>query len=131
MSKILDFIKSIRNIPIRAPEPKYSVGDILFNSKFKVFCKVIKIDGIFENEDGTINYDQATYILEDVKNTAHENYLKEQGMDQGQQQQFLYREKNGVKYRRKRYKPVQLIDTFYDKVESEAALILYGIKLRD
>ena len=125
MSDIKKFINSIKNIPVKAPEPKFKVGDIIINHKFKVISRVASIKDIFENEQGSMNFESAKYVLKDVKNEALVEFLHKSGVSPEEQSTIL-RNKN-----RKREKLCQAIDPYYDKIEGKAAQILYGIKSED
>lgn len=118
------FVKSIKTIPVKPPEPKFKVNDIIINTKFKVISKVVEIRNIFEEEDQTINYSLAEYILEDVKNEAFENFMSKESSPE----HYAHVMQNYKTTPRKRYKPCVKIDPYYDKVESGAAQILYGIR---
>lgn len=124
-SKWFNFVNSIKNIPIKAPEPKFKVNDIIINTKFKVISKVVDIRNIFEEEDLTVNYDLAEYILEDVKNEAYEDFMRKQSFSPEHFASVMQSVKTNP---RCRYKPCRKIDGYYEKVESAAAQILYGIR---
>lgn len=128
MSKLKAFIHSIKTIPVKKPEPKFKVGDVVINRKFKVISKVVSLRGIFENEDLTVNYEAAQYVLEDIKNEALDNYMQSKGLGSGDALRN-YRENTGKS--RQRYKYCAAIDGYYERIDSKAAQILYGIKDND
>ncbi len=125
--RIKSFFNSIKTIPVKVPEPKFKVNDIIINTKFKVISKVVAIRNIFEQEDLTINYDGAEYILEDVKNEAFESFMSKESSPE----HYAHVMQGYRTTPRKRFKPCVKIDPYYDKVDSQAAQILYGIRPKD
>ena len=118
LTKFLEAV-SINKVKIVAPEPKFKVGDYIMNTKFKVISKVLDINGVFENEDRTVNYEAAQYVLEDVKNEGRDKFMSERG----------YLTSQPVKRSYKRYKYTHKIDPTYDKVSPDVVQALYGSKV--
>jgi len=121
-SAVQSFFKQA--VPVKSPAPKFSVGDYIINTKYKVISKIVGMRGDFENEDRTVNYDMCEYIMVDIKNDARDNYIASSGVPMNETTKALTVER---KY--KRYKPVRAIDAYYTKINPGAAQSLYGIKV--
>lgn len=125
-SALDSLFKQVSEIKVQLPAPKFSIGDYIINSKYKVISKIIDIRGIFENEDRTINYEMAEYIMKDIKNDARDTLMVQvdqaNGSGTSAQQHCAER-----LYTRK--KPVRAIDAYYHKINPEAAHALYGIRV--
>lgn len=127
-SKLSNFLRNLPKAKVVKPAPKFTVGDVIINSKFKVISKVVDIRGMFETEDGEVCYDQATYVLEDVKNEAYEDFVNRHFQDPDTKRNLLKRVGDNV---RRRHKLYSAIDFSYDKLDPKAAYILYGITQKD
>lgn len=106
---------------VEAPKPKFEVGDVIINTKFKVISKILEIRGVFDNEDMSVNYEVAQYVMCDIKNDARDKFMAERGgintTPQPWQRDY------------KRHKYCQAIDATYTKINPDAAYTLYGIKV--
>jgi len=122
LSKVQEFFNQKFNQKIEPPNtpPKFAIGDYIINTKYKVISKVIDIKDIFENEDRTINYQVAQYILQDVKNEARDKFLLGMGA------RLTTQDWNGAVKPHKRYKFVRAIDATYHKMNPDVAQALYS-----
>lgn len=120
------FFDQSKKIKIGAGKPKFSVGDYILNTKFKVISKIVDMRGIFENEDRTYNYDNAEYVLQDVKNDARDSFMSTCDMRNGSGNAAL---RHTVKREYKRYKLARAIDAHYNKISEEAVRALYMSKV--
>lgn len=101
----LNKLKEIKNKPYK---PKFNIGDIILNKKFKVVRKVIQIhnEALVDMESlGELN--NAQYKLMDLANPHRE--LKNI-------------QTNPV------WKYCIKIDSYYEKIDERTAKILYGVK---
>lgn len=108
---------------VEAPKPKFEVGDVIINTKFKVISKILEIRGVFDNEDMSVNYEVAQYVMCDIKNDARDKYMADKML--GPQDST---DMNGER-KYKRHKYCQAIDATYTKINPDAAYTLYGIKV--
>ena len=108
---------------VEAPKPKFEVGDVIINTKFKVISKILEIRGIFDNEDMSVNYEVAQYVMCDIKNDARDKYMAERGGV------LTTQDSRGMQRDYKRHKYCQAIDATYTKINPDAAYTLYGIKV--
>lgn len=108
---------------VEAAKPKFSVGDVIINTKFKVISKIVDITGIFDNEDRSINYEVAQYIMCDIKNDARDKFLAEKNL--------VPQDSTGMSGKRdyKRHKYCHAIDATYTKINPDVAHALYGIRV--
>lgn len=121
---ITDFLRA--KPQVKAPKPKFEVGDYIINSKFKVISKIIEIIGIFDNEDMTANYEVAQYVMRDIKNDARDKFMS--GIDTANGSgNAAYNHTVQRNYKRQKY--VRGIDATYHKITPEVVQTLYGIKL--
>lgn len=108
---------------VEAPKPKFEVGDVIINTKFKVISKILEIKGIFDNEDRSVNYEVAQYVMCDIKNDARDKFMAERGGV------LTPQDSRGMQRDYKRHKYCQAIDATYTKINPDAAYTLYGIKV--
>lgn len=108
---------------VEAPKPKFEVGDVIINTKFKVISKILEIRGIFDNEDMSVNYEVAQYVMCDIKNDARDKFMAERGGV------LTPQDSRGMQRDYKRHKYCQAIDATYTKINPDAAYTLYGIKV--
>lgn len=120
------FFDQGKKIKIGAGKPKFSVGDYILNTKFKVISKVIDVRGIFENEDRTYNYDSAEYVLQDIKNDARDKFMSVVDRANGSLNAAM---SHNVKRQYRRRKFAQKIDPYYNKISEEAVRALYMSKV--
>ena len=108
---------------VEAPKPKFEVGDVIINTKFKVISKILEIRGVFDNEDMSVNYEVAQYVMCDIKNDARDKFMAERsGL-------LTTQDSRGMQRNYKRHKYCQAIDATYTKINPDAAYTLYGIKV--
>lgn len=121
-SAIQDFLK--QRPQVKASKPKFDVGDVIINTKFKVISKIIEIKGIFDNEDRTANYDVAQYVMKDIKNDARDTFLANK---------LTTQDSRGMSDKRnyKRMKYCQAIDATYHKINPDVAQALYGVRVTE
>lgn len=108
---------------VEAPKPKFEVGDVIINTKFKVISKILEIRGVFDNEDMSVNYEVAQYVMCDIKNDARDKFMAERGGV------LTPQDSRGMQRDYKRHKYCQAIDATYTKINPDAAYTLYGIKV--
>jgi hypothetical protein len=108
---------------VEATKPKFEVGDVIINTKFKVISKILEIRGIFDNEDMSVNYEVAQYVMCDIKNDARDKFMADKML--GPQ------DSTGMSGERKykRHKYCQAIDATYTKINPDVAQALYGIRV--
>lgn len=100
------FKKKIKEANYGDYTPKFKVGDIILNKKFKVISKILDISDytkLLKEEDQ--KYKKAEYII----------YLL----------QDLSNPMSSVR-NKKRKKTANMIDSYYEKVDERSATILYG-----
>ena len=96
--------------------PKFKVGDIIFNKKYKVVSKVIKIEDTSKLH-GYLDFD------EKVKKDIHSQYVIYTLIDIGNPSI-----KNQANVgRAEKYKSAGKIDMFYEKIDERAARVLFGV----
>jgi hypothetical protein len=122
-SAIQDFLK--QRPQVKASKPKFDVGDVIINTKFKVISKIIEIKGVFDNEDRTANYDVAQYVMCDIKNDARDKFMAERGGV------LTPQDSRGMQRDYKRHKYCQAIDVTYTKINPAAAYTLYGVRVNE
>lgn len=108
---------------VEAPKPKFEVGDVIINTKFKVISKILEIRGVFDNEDMSVNYEVAQYVMCDIKNDARDKFMAERGGV------LTPQDSRGMQRDYKRHKYCQAIDATYTKINPDAARIMYGNKV--
>ena len=125
-SAIQDFLK--QRPQVKASKPKFDVGDVIINTKFKVISKIIEIKGVFDNEDRTANYDVAQYVMKDIKNDARDNFMSGVDRANGSLNAAVA---HTAKRNYKRMKYCQAIDATYQKINPDAAQALYGVRVNE
>lgn len=119
-NKVISFLKSLRKNSedlVKNPKPKFEIGDIIMNNKFKVISIVTNIAKVW-NKDNLHEDRELHYILVDLENKAAKEHFSRNGM-------VLNMEK------RKRFKLVRKIDPTYHKIDPTKAQILFGKSVED
>lgn len=121
--KVNDFLQAMnennKELIKKSKEPKFKIGDVIINTKFKVVSIVTNLAKAFPT--GVIDsYSEKVlcYVLKDLENKAAQEFFAKDG-------RILDKEK------RKRYKDVKKIDATYQLVDPMKAQLLYGKEVID
>lgn len=109
------FVKKIDSLYYGEYTPKFKAGDIIFNKKYKVVSKVIKV------EDTARLHDYLDFS-ERVTKETHSNYMIYTLIDIGNPS--IKNQANVGKA--EKYKSAGKIDMFYEKIDERTARILFG-----
>lgn len=106
-------------------KPKYKVGDVIKNDKFKVISiitGIYKTYQTFRDEKGhSIGQSGEKvlhYVLKDLENKAAQQYFGKMGMQLNKEE-------------RKRWRPTRGIDHTYHKIDPVKAQLLFGKEIID
>lgn len=95
------FKDKVKEINSKKYEPKFKVGDIILNKKYKIARKIVKICSLDTNVKG----DLTQYEMIDIHNPLS----------------------NVKNYKYSKYKYCVAIDNYYDKVDERTVKILFGV----
>lgn len=122
-NKLKAFFNQVKSIKIGRENtpPKFQIGDYIVNTKYKIVSKILEVRNVFENEDRSVNYEVAEYVLQDVKNEARDKF-----MSQLMGARLTTQDSRGMQKVPKRYKLAHSIDSTYHKMNPDVARALYG-----